>query len=64
VMFMDEEAMTPFEVDQFNYAVGVLALLGHKYGAHDVTIYHGNLRIRIERLNDDTDDDQRDRGTR
>jgi hypothetical protein len=41
--------MTEDELDQFNYAVGVLVGLGHKYGVVDVTIYHGLISIRITR---------------
>ena len=31
-----------------HYAVGILMGLGHKYGALDVTIYHNDIRVRIE----------------
>jgi len=59
-MILDPEPMTEEEVTLFSYAVGILAGLGHKYGAHDVTIYHGDIRIRIERTNEDTHDDVED----
>jgi len=46
----DVTHMTDQELELFNYAVGILAGLGDKYGARDVTIYHDPIRIQISRV--------------